>query len=54
MAWLGDGRVLSGGMDGALWLWPAAGASGSEVKGHAGPVSQVRHAYGITWEFQVP
>jgi hypothetical protein len=35
--------VLSGGMDGALWLWPAAGAAGTQAPdGHAGPVSQAR------------
>jgi WD40 repeat protein len=39
---LPGGRVLSGGMDGCLWLWPAAGAGGCELKAaHSGPVSKV-------------
>ncbi|KAF8062660.1 HET-E1 [Scenedesmus sp. PABB004] len=39
---LPGGRLLSGGMDGRLWLWPAAGAAGSELRGaHAGPVAKV-------------
>jgi WD40 repeat protein len=43
VAWLPDGRILSGGMDGALWLWAAGGgATGRKLQGHAGPVSQVR------------
>jgi WD40 repeat protein len=39
---LPGGRVLSGGMDGRLWLWPSAGAAGTEIKAaHHGPVSKV-------------
>jgi hypothetical protein len=39
---LPGGRLLSGGMDGRLWLWPAAGAAGNELKAaHAAPVSKV-------------
>lgn len=42
MCCLPGGRILSGGMDGRLWLWPAAGAAGSELKSaHAAPVSKV-------------
>jgi WD40 repeat protein len=34
--------VLSGGMDGRLWLWPAAGSTGYEIQSaHAAPVSKV-------------
>lgn len=43
VTWLDGGRILSGGMDGTLWLWPSGGwSSGTELKGHAGAVSQVR------------
>lgn len=36
------GKVLSGGMDGRLWLWPAAGSSGTEIRSaHSAPVSKV-------------
>jgi hypothetical protein len=39
---LPGGRVLSCGMDGRLWLWPAAGTAGTEVKAaHDAPVSKV-------------
>lgn len=39
---LPGGRVLSGGMDGRLWLWPAGGSAGFEVQGaHSAPVSKV-------------
>lgn len=39
---LPGGRVLSGGMDGRLWLWPAGGTAGAEIKSaHAAPVSKV-------------
>lgn len=42
MCCLPGGRVLSGGMDGRLWLWPAAGTAGAEVKAaHDAPVSKV-------------
>jgi len=34
--------VLSGGMDGRLWLWPTAGAAGCEINSaHDAPVSKV-------------
>lgn len=34
--------MLSGGMDGRLWLWPSAGSAGSEVPAaHSAPVSKV-------------
>ncbi|KAF6262043.1 WD40-repeat-containing domain protein [Scenedesmus sp. NREL 46B-D3] len=39
---LPGGRVLSGGLDGRLWLWPAAGSAGCEIQAaHAAPVSKV-------------
>ncbi|WIA20909.1 hypothetical protein OEZ85_005253 [Tetradesmus obliquus] len=39
---LPGGRVLSGGMDGRLWLWPAGGSAGTEVSAaHSAPVSKV-------------
>lgn len=39
---LPGGRLLSGGMDGRLWLWPSAGAAGAEIKAaHDAPVSKV-------------
>jgi WD40 repeat protein len=47
VAWLPDGRILSGGMDGALWVWAAAGgAAGRVLGGHAGPISQVEGGSG--------
>ncbi|CAG9463635.1 unnamed protein product [Pedinophyceae sp. YPF-701] len=42
---LADGKVLSCGMDGVLWLWNARGVQGFPLSGHAGPISEV-HALG--------
>jgi nitrite reductase/ring-hydroxylating ferredoxin subunit len=39
---LSDGRVVSGGMDGKLCLWNAAGARCSDLKGHTGSITAVR------------
>ena len=36
----GEGKILSGGMDGALWLWN--GSAGVSLKGHVGSISKVR------------
>jgi len=36
-----EGRVVSGGMDSAMWLWPAGGTRGMRMDGHEGAVSQV-------------
>jgi hypothetical protein len=39
---LPGGRVLSGGMDGRLWLWPPTGSGGVALPGaHTAPVSKV-------------
>jgi WD40 repeat protein len=38
---LSDGRVLSGGMDSKLCLWPSSGPRGVDLLGHAGSISRV-------------
>lgn len=34
-------KIVSGGMDSKLWLWPAAGTRGMQLEGHSAPISQV-------------
>jgi len=41
VCYLPGGHILSGGMDSALWFWPAGSTGGSKLVGHSGPVSQV-------------
>ncbi|GIL71318.1 hypothetical protein Vretifemale_1839 [Volvox reticuliferus] len=36
-----QGRIVSGGMDSKLWVWPAAGNKGMVAEAHFGPISQV-------------
>lgn len=40
-----DGRIVSGGMDSKLWLWPASGTRGMKIDAHFGPISQVKCDY---------
>lgn len=42
VCYLPGNRILSGGMDGRLWLWPSGGSTGNEIKSaHSAPVSKV-------------
>lgn len=41
LMFLPDGKLLSGGMDGRLWLWGNSGIRGCEAAGHTGPIAQV-------------
>ncbi len=41
VAHVADGRIVSGGMDSKLWLWPTSGNHGTELQGHSAPISQV-------------
>ncbi|GIL71317.1 hypothetical protein Vretimale_2829 [Volvox reticuliferus] len=38
-----QGRIVSGGMDSKLWVWPAAGNKGMVAEAHFGPISQVKY-----------
>ncbi|KAG2448714.1 hypothetical protein HYH02_006070 [Chlamydomonas schloesseri] len=38
-----DGRIVSGGMDSKLWVWPAGGTRGMQAEAHFGPISQVKY-----------
>eukprot|EP00198_Chlamydomonas_reinhardtii_P013322 XP_001702659.1 predicted protein [Chlamydomonas reinhardtii] len=38
-----DGRIVSGGMDSKLWMWPAGGTRGMQAEAHFGPISQVKY-----------
>ncbi|GFR45674.1 hypothetical protein Agub_g7088, partial [Astrephomene gubernaculifera] len=38
-----DGRIVSGGMDSKLWVWPAGGTRGMVAEAHFGPISQVKY-----------
>ncbi|KAG2484442.1 hypothetical protein HYH03_016752 [Edaphochlamys debaryana] len=38
-----DGRIVSGGMDSKLWVWPAGGVRGMQAEAHFGPISQVKY-----------
>lgn len=40
VTYLPDGRILSGGMDSTLWLWPRNSSRGTALKAHSGAVSQ--------------
>lgn len=41
MTYCPDGRIVSGGMDSKLWMWPAGGTRGMQAEAHFGPISQV-------------
>ncbi|KAL6751655.1 WD40-repeat-containing domain protein [Haematococcus lacustris] len=36
-----DGKVVSGGMDSRMWLWPLGTTRGIMMEGHGGPISQL-------------
>ncbi len=42
VAFTPDGKIVSGGMDSQLWLWPANTTRGIKMDGHFGPVSHVQ------------
>ena len=41
MAITPDGKVVSGGMDSKLWMWPTGQTRGIQMDGHSGPISKV-------------
>lgn len=42
MAYCPDGKIVSGGMDSKLWMWPAGSTRGMVMEAHFGPISQVK------------
>ncbi|GLC37310.1 hypothetical protein PLESTB_001137600 [Pleodorina starrii] len=43
VTYAGGGRIVSGGMDSKLWVWPASGNKGMVAEAHFGPISQVKY-----------
>jgi len=43
VACLPDGKVVSGGMDSKMWLWPAGTTRGIQMEGHSAPISKVEY-----------
>ncbi len=42
VTYLPDGRIVSGGMDAKMWLWPTGSTRGIQMEGHSAPVSKVK------------
>ncbi|EFJ44249.1 hypothetical protein VOLCADRAFT_118805 [Volvox carteri f. nagariensis] len=43
VSYASQGRIVSGGMDSKLWVWPAVGNKGMVAEAHFGPISQVKY-----------
>ena len=44
VACLPDGKVVSGGMDSKMWMWPSGSTRGIQMEGHSSPISKASPA----------